>query len=357
MAPTREEQVLTLEQTGKDQAWDRFVSANPMSSMFQASGWRHVLSESYGLDTHFLYLEDNGGRVVATLPLAATGNALIGYSLTSLPYLDYSGVTAADSSNIGPLLEAAANITRRQGCKRLEIRSPLRVKVPAGRDLLGSVSTGKIRPLKTIDQKPSALLQSLKAKLRSQIKRPQKAGLTARSGAAELLDDFYRVFLENMRDLGSPVHGLGYFQAILRAFPDNARVFVVHLDGDPLAASILLFNQTLAENPWSSSLRRASKMSPNMLLYWAMLSFCAENSVARFSFGRSSRDSGTYRFKQQWGVEDQPLYWYRPLGPSFEPGANGERSRIASAAITAWQRLPVSATRVIGPRVRRYISL
>src|SRR5207245_9031035 len=46
------------------------------------------------------------------------------------------------------------------------------------------------------------------------------------------------------------------------------------------------------------------------LLYWETLKAACADGVGRFDFGRSSRNSGTYRFKVQWGAREEPLYWY-----------------------------------------------
>jgi hypothetical protein len=41
------------------------------------------------------------------------------------------------------------------------------------------------------------------AKLRNQIRKAEKSGLSASVGGIELLADFYTVFVRNMRDLGT----------------------------------------------------------------------------------------------------------------------------------------------------------
>ena len=51
-------------------------------------------------------------------------------------------------------------------------------------------------------------------------RKPIKEGLTSKTGGAELLDDFYRVFLVNMRDLGSPVHSLKLMRQVLGEFSE-----------------------------------------------------------------------------------------------------------------------------------------
>ena len=124
-------------------------------------------------------------------------------------------------------------------------------------------------------------MDSLKSKLRSQIRRPMKAGFTAEIGKAELVDDFYAVFLTNMRDLGSPVHSKKLFINIFEELNRIASVFIVKNKGNPIAGSITLGFRKTMYNPWASSLRQYSKDSPNMLLYWKMLEWILEKKPAR----------------------------------------------------------------------------
>jgi len=39
-------------------------------------------------------------------------------------------------------------------------------------------------------------------------------------------EDFYRVFLENMRDLGSPVHSWKLMRNVLDEFPDFSNILI-----------------------------------------------------------------------------------------------------------------------------------
>lgn len=88
-----------------------------------------------------------------------------------------------------------------------------------------------------------------------------------------------------------------------------------------------------------------------MFLYWNILRFAAEHGYRQFDFGRSSIDSGTHRFKKQWGSQELPLYWayWVPDGAPL-PETNKENPRYRSA-IRLWQRLPVALTKLIGPPI------
>ena len=203
-------------------------------------------------------------------------------------------------------------------------------------------------------------MAGFKAKLRSQIRRPQKDGLTTVSGGMELLDDFYRIFAENMRDLGSPVHAKKFIAAVINEFAHKARIFLVHKNDETYAASITLGCGNTLYNPWASSLRRYSASSPNMLLYWAMLEYACENDYTTFDFGRSTPGEGTFKFKQQWGAVEQPLNWIgwkNKISYSKENKYKLPSMDLRSKVAYCWSKIPVPVSKLIGPPLRKYIGL
>jgi FemAB-related protein (PEP-CTERM system-associated) len=200
------------------------------------------------------------------------------------------------------------------------------------------------------------LWNGFKSKLRSQIRKPGKEGLEFRIGSLELLDDFYNVFRHTMKDLGSPVHAKRWFECVLEAFADRARVGVVHLRGRAVAAGIALECGRTLTIPWASTLREYNHLSSNMLLYWGFLEHACTGGFKLFDFGRSTPDEGTYRFKQQWGARPEPLFWYSPSGRREEP-APASKNGARKLAEKAWSRLPQTVADTLGPKVRKFISL
>jgi serine/alanine adding enzyme len=144
---------------------------------------------------------------------------------------------------------------------------------------------------------------------------------------------------------------------VLEVFPDRVRIFVVRAKAVPLAAAVVIGFKDSLWNPWASSLREFASLSPNMLLYWAMLEYGCEHGFRWFDFGRSTCGEGTYRFKEQWGARPFPLHWYTF---STKPRPGGRMTAEGISVRTAaeyWRRLPVPLTRVLGPKIRKYISL
>jgi len=215
----------------------------------------------------------------------------------------------------------------------------------------------KVRMLLSLPESSEKLMASLKSKLRSQVRKPQRDGLTARLGGRELVETFWRIYARNMRDLGSPPHPLRWFKEVLEAYGQDAAVAVSYMpDGTPAAAGITLRNGSTVSIPWASSLREFNRSNPNMLLYWTLLAHAADSGAQYFDFGRSTVGEGTYRFKKQWGAEEHPLFWIHVKDGEPRNGARPE-GRLRKTAESVLERLPVACNAWLGGLVRKYISL
>jgi FemAB-related protein (PEP-CTERM system-associated) len=185
------------------------------------------------------------------------------------------------------------------------------------------------------------------------VKRAEREGVQCRAGTAALLDEFYSVFAENMRDLGTPVYPRRFFEAILERFEQYCQLVIIESHGEPWAAAFLVFWRGCAEIPWASCRAKAKPLGANMRLYWEVLSQAIGRGCKSFDFGRSTVDSGTYRFKRQWGAEPMPLHWYRweRHGSGRETSAVEERGKAMQLATAVWQRLPLRIANTLGPLI------
>jgi hypothetical protein len=67
---------------------------------------------------------------------------------------------------------------------------------------------------------------------------------------------------------------------------------------------------------------------------------------------------GTYKFKNQWGAVATPLDWreFDVFGGKTRPESMGSGIKREYAA-KLWRRLPLNVANMIGPGLRKYISL
>jgi len=343
---------IRIAQESDQQVWDAYVRRHPNGLAYHQFAWKQAVEQAYGLDACYLLAEEQG-RVAGVLPLILFPAPFFKKQYVSLPFCDVGGVLADNSVVAAQLAEQAIVLARRDKIARIEIR--------AERNLANNVepadASQKVRMVLDLPASSAELLAGLKSKLRSQVKKPMRDGLSYRVGGLELLDDFYFVFVRNMRDLGSPVHSRRWIQAVVECYGQEARVVVVSTrEGQPAAAAVMLLHPMAVSNPWASSLRSYKHLNPNMLLYWAMLSFAADNGFPCFDFGRSTPGCGTYKFKEQWGAREVPLQWMELSSARVIPTSTGV-SRLRAIAEQVWSRMPLNLTAIVGPYVRRHIPL
>jgi FemAB-related protein (PEP-CTERM system-associated) len=343
---------IRLAQEDDRQAWDEYARRHPKGLAYHQFAWKSALNAAYGFNARYLLAEHNG-RVHGLLPLILFPSPFFRKQYISLPFCDVGGVLADTPQIADRLVEYVMEMARRDKipCVKLRMeRDPEKTEDAV-------VSPQKERMTLELPGSSDQLLAGLKAKVRSQVKKPMRDGLSARVGGVELLDDFYSIFVQNMRDLGSPTHSRRWIEAVMRCYGQQARIAAVYTSqGEPAAAGVMLLHPAAVSNPWASSLRVYKQLNPNMLLYWTMLSFAADNGFPRFDFGRSTPGGGTYKFKQQWGAKGIPLQWTDLLNPPVIATSVGP-SPLRTAAAKAWRQLPLGLTVFLGPRLRRYIPL
>lgn len=292
----------TLAVAGDEARWDAFVAAQPDASGYHVWRWRRVFEQGLGHRAHYLLAERNGA-IAGILPLVEVRSRLFGRALSSLPYVNYGGVVATDTTAADALVATAGVLARERSLSFVLLRHRTRqfAGLPA--------RSHKVTMLLPLTPTREAMWDGLDRKVRNQVRKAEKSSVVAESGGSELLDDFYGVFARNMRDLGTPVYGRALFAAILREFPETARLHVGRLNGAPIAVALSYAYRDWIEVPSASSLREHRSLCPNHLIYWNIIAAAIADGSRVFDFGRSTPNDGTYNFKEQWGATPHPLWW------------------------------------------------
>jgi len=333
---------------GPAEEWDAFVRSARGWTHFHLHGWRSVIGRVLRHECPYLAVRDGSGQLAGVLPLVRVKSLLFGRYYVSMPFLNYGGPLGSEAA-VKALVDHAVGMAHDEGVKLLELRS--RIELPL--DL--PVSHRKITVLLDLPgAEPEKLFATFKAKVRSQVRRPQKEGVVVRFGADQVAP-FFQVFAHHMRDLGTPTQPRRLFDAIAREFGEDAWFGCAYLGERPIACGCGFRFGGEFEMTWASALVAFNQIAPNMLLYWAFLERAVQSGLAVFNFGRCTPGGGTHRFKQQWGGRDEPLFWYQhvPGGgeaatPSPDDGAYAWGPRL-------WKRLPLPLATALGPRIVRGI--
>ena len=351
-------EIKASENPSDQEAWDHFVYASPLSVHYHLSGWKQILEKTYR-NTAIYLMACQSGEIQGILPLCYVRGLPSTPHLVSLPYLSYAGVCTADAEVANALIQEARVWMQRLGAKYLEVHNIYQVdekKIPQENHHQLFTNTDKVTMALPLPCNPDVLWKGFKAKVQNQVRKAEKSGLRVEVGGLEFLNSFYEVLAENMRDLGSPVHKVQLFQNLFQVFPNDTRIFMVYKDSQLVGGAIFLTFKDTAEVPWASSKREFLRDCPNNLLYWEILRYACEQGIREFDFGRSTKDSGTYRFKKQWGAIEKPLYWqyYLPKGSQLPDFTHVSlKSRIL---IGMWKKLPLKVANALGPRIRGNIS-
>jgi FemAB-related protein (PEP-CTERM system-associated) len=263
-----------------------------------------------------------------------------------MPFVNYGGPLGTEAG-IRALAGEAVSMAQNDGVKLLELRSriPLDLDLPA--------SHRKITVVLDLPEKATTLFKGFDSKLRSQIRRPQKEGVTVRFGPDQI-EPFFTVFSRHMRDLGTPTQSIALFRRIAARFPEDSLFACAYYAGKPVAGGCGFTFGNEFEMTWASSLREYSRQAPNMLLYWACMERAIEHGARRFNFGRCSPGTGTHRFKSQWGGRDEPLWWYG-LSAKSEVTTPSPNSGAYRFGPRIWRQLPASVATAFGPSIVRFI--
>jgi FemAB-related protein (PEP-CTERM system-associated) len=329
-------------------AWNDFLASQPGGSFYHLHEWAALNREALGHEP--LYLGAHAGTELrGVLPLTFVRSALFGRILCSMPFVNFGGPCAADEAATQALVTRARQLARERGARYLE----LRCTAPIATDM--HLSTRKISMSIPLQGDPEALFAGFTSKHRTNIRRSIKNELVTTSGGAELLPVFYAVMEQSWRSLGTPLYSRDYFARILATFGERTRIFVCSRQGEPVAVAFNGYFNGVVEGMWAGGTALARPLQANYALYWEMIRDACERGFKRYHLGRSTADSGAEDFKKKWNATAEQLYWYfdRPDGgPMPELNVNNPKYKLA---ISAWRRLPLPVTRLIGPPIARAI--
>lgn len=340
-------------------AVEAFVAAHPHAAAYHRPVFAELIRRAAGLEVETFAARGRGGAIAGILPVALTRSLLFGTYATSLPYFNYGGALVAPDAAAGAaraLVDAAWGWAMARGARHIVLRHTLDRPL----DGIPFTPAKETATLALPAGGPDALWERIGAKPRNLVRKAERAALAASSGVAAedgaRLGAFHAVLSENMRDLGSPVHGIRFYRALAGALGAAAEVHLVRAGAAPdapvAAAALTIRFRDRVEVPWASCLRRFNAVAANMLLYWHLLRRAAETGARVFDFGRSTPGSGPWRFKMQWGARPEPLPWYWMAGDGRSPvGDLSPQSPRFARAVALWRRLPVPLARLLGARL------
>ena len=194
------------------EAWNAYVEGHPRATQYHRYEWLEVIRAAFG-HRFFPLVVRRGERITGILPLVLVRSWLFGRFLVSMPFVNYGGILGDSEDAERQLWESAVALALETGAAHLEARHLQ--PHPFATERRQHKATMILDLADSVDEQ----WKTFNAKLRNQIRKAERSGLSARSAGPEELPRFYEVFARCMRDLGTPVYSRRFFAEILRAFP------------------------------------------------------------------------------------------------------------------------------------------
>lgn len=332
---------------GEESDWDEFVRACPAGTFFHLSGWKAVIKEVLGHKSHYLVARDERG-IRGVFPITHVRSPLFGNCLVSSPLGVYGGICTDDRDTYFALLDAGKELATTLGVKYLEMRNltePFPTALP-GRDLYVTFS-------QDLTPGPDRLLAAMPRDTRYMIRKSLKSGLEWTSDLTS--GEFYDLYARSVHRLGTPVFSARLFSVLREQFPNECRLFGVRKAGRAIAGVLTFYFRDQVIPYYSGSLPEFNKDAPNNFMYWNLMVQSCQEGLRHFDFGRSKKGTGAYSFKTSWGMQMTSLpYRYQLITAQDVPHLSPVDGKFQKA-VSLWQQLPFSCTKILGPIVIRWI--
>jgi FemAB-related protein (PEP-CTERM system-associated) len=326
--------------------WDAFVADCPEATFFHRAGWKRVIEDALGHQTHYLYAEDVNGSIVGVLPLVFIRSALFGRSLSSTAFCVYGGPAVTAPGVAEALTARAIEIGERLRVDYIEYRSR-----QASQFGWQHKSSLYVTFRKALDPDPEKNLLAVPRKQRAMVRKGIALGLVSHIDAN--VDRLHPIYAESVRNLGTPVFPKRYFAALQREFGGDCEVLTVVHGGRPVSSVMSFFFRDEVLPYYGGGIQDARSFAANDFMYWEVMRRAAARGCRIFDFGRSKVGTGAFSFKTHWGFVPEPLdYEYHLLRGGEVPDINPLNPKF-SLFIAAWKRLPLPVANVIGPWIAR----
>jgi FemAB-related protein (PEP-CTERM system-associated) len=327
--------------------WDAFVRSTPGGSPFHLIAWKRVVESTFRLRPHYLMAVRAGG-LEGVLPLFEVRGLLGGRGLVSSPYAVYGGICAPSEPARAALLDAARELAKRTGAQYVEFRH----RVDQQMDLpTKSLYVTFSRPISPSEEEN---LNAIPRKQRRMTRQGAKHGLRAEIDLRHL-NAFWHVYAHSVHALGSPVFPRRLFRAVAQEFGKDCELLTVWKEQRMVSGVLSIFYEEQVLPYYGGALQDALQYSVNDFMYWELMCHAARAGCRTFDFGRSRAGTGAYHFKRHWGFEPVPLpYQYLLMNRGRMPNVNPSNPKM-HMAVQAWKRLPLPVTKVVGPRLTKYL--
>jgi CelD/BcsL family acetyltransferase involved in cellulose biosynthesis len=326
--------------------WDAFVTGHAKATIFHRSGWLRAVESAFGYEPRHSLLCDTAGEPIAAVPGFVVSDG-VGRSVVN-PFCEYGFPLIDEQFADERVLSALSSMVGSLGAvvvKDVEW-SGIDGYFQAG---YGGTLTGTSQQLR-LDRSFEQLWQSVfERQMRQRVRSAREYGVKIAEGT---IKEFYPLYLETMRRLGSPQFPFQFFEALDTHLDDTVRVLLARIGGRAIGTLLALEWDGTVHIWGNGSKREGLKYRPNHLLYTSLIEQACEHGMSVIDFGRSQYSSGVHEFKSQFGGVAYPLASFVIPAHRWPRASIEGYSRLAPVT----RRLaPIVNHPIVGPQLKELL--
>ncbi len=182
--------------------------------------------------------------------------------------------------------------------------------------------------LDTAGKSEDELLASFHSKTRYNIRLAARKGVEVSwSRSDEAVKAFYDTHEVMSKRQGITHRPLEYFQRVMAAFGENARIYLATYEGEVLSGALCLSYGTCTWYMYGGSTNSHRNLMPNYLMQWEMIKWGLERGTRWYDFGgifEIDETDGLYKFKRGFVGEDNVTAYIGELDRVYDEAAYQE---------------------------------
>ena len=299
----------------KEDEWKKFLDGCDAASIYHTPEWKKILEETFNYKAHYLFVEDDSGKIIGLLPLFHVKSKLTGRRLCSVPFSHVCG-PIGDEDAVNFLIGEGVNLYEDLNVNHLEIRDRIDFE---GFQRQSSFSTHVLE----LSNQPESIFNNLKTDVRRGVRRSIKKGVSvSETKNIRDLEEFYEINCITKKEIGVPCHPWKFFKNLFRFLADDVYLYIARYEGEIIAGGIMEYFKNDVLYGYGAANPDYLKLYPYNAFIWKSIEDACSNGYNHFDFGRTSYDNvGLINFKKRWGtVETKLCYSYYPKNPESLTG-------------------------------------
>jgi hypothetical protein len=332
--------------------WDERLSCHPDATVFHATAWARVLTDTYAyLPAYFAFIEKD--RLVGLLPFMEIRSWITGTRGVSLPFTDECAPILPHGIGFEEAMSRVIVVAESRGWRTVEIRG----RAPGMENL--PVSTEYLSHDLDLTGGESLLFSRYRRNVHRNIRKAEREGVAVSDDKTpEELREFYHLNCLTRREHGLPPQPIRFFEHLREHVLEKGLGFLLMArhKKKAIAGALFLLSGGKAIFKYGASDRRYQAFRPNNLVFRDAIRLLCGKGVRTLSFGRTDfGHEGLRQFKLSWGTTETRVQYvkYDVRSKSYLGGTPTRQS-------TSWKRsmsmLPIPVLRIIGNVAYRHIG-